>query len=768
MQNMPQSAATDGDADHREHEARDEGAHDSDDDVSDQPKAIAFHELPCQPAGHPAYDQEYNKIHGFSFRRRTARSVRGSHCRTTDVIDRTTRRIMRWLIAETNAVRLLVSTHVRFMLNVNAQALTFVFTVCPGATIPGRVDAEKNGEDARFLWSVLIPLTGCPRKEFLMLRVVIILSLLVLAQKDATASSVREIRRRLILDADTANEIDDMYAIVRMMKQDQFQVLALTSTQWIHYLTDNDSVVQSQRENETLVKLLGRNGLPTPMGSREPMGKPWGGEQPKDSPAARAIIKAAREASPDDKLVVVCLGATTNLASAIKLAPEIAANIEAHVLGFKYDFEKHVWNKSSFNTRRDLNAADFVLNCRALELFIMPSNVARPLTFSQSSTFVRHKKMGALGRHLTDKWKARFADFPNWIMWDLALVEAILKPQLATTVKVTTPPENEQRLVTLYQSVQVQAMRDDYWSVALPDPQEAAWLRNATADELLATFEPYPEKCDLLVVVAHPDDEGYFAGLMPWYSVGRSKKVIVVSLTSGEWGNGLPHHKLTEDTPDYSYDDSDYPRYPRVPADAVYPCYFREQEMMRAMHVYGVRYAPVMPRFKDMSGLSPWGLPEPAFALWGGREETVGFLVSLIRRFRPDVVVTLPTDGNNGNPQHCAASAATRFACERSGDPRQFPKQLAEHEVWAPRKLYLQVSEKQQSEELYSDVHEHSWELKTTAMKRTARQMGALGNAQHASQEMKEECPEKNFFVLIQSNVGEDVKRKNDLFEHIN
>lgn len=292
------------------------------------------------------------------------------------------------------------------------------------------------------------------------------LSLILLVGVPSLACAIDE-KPKLILDADTANEIDDMYAIVRMLRQDKFDVLALTSTQWIHYLAEEDSVGASQRENEAMVKLLGREDLPTPIGSKEPMGKPWGGDDAKDSPAARYIIKSAKAASPGNKLLVVCLGATTNLASAIKMAPEIAPNIDAYALGFKYDFEKHVWNKSTFNTRRDLNAADFVLNCKDLQLTIMPSNVAKPLTFPRDKTFERHKKMGPLGEHLTAKWKVRFAEFRTWVMWDLALVEAIIDPTLATTKMVRTPPENEPREIRLYDSIKVQPMRDDYWRVAL-------------------------------------------------------------------------------------------------------------------------------------------------------------------------------------------------------------------------------------------------------------------------------------------------------------
>ncbi|MEM6468376.1 MAG: nucleoside hydrolase [Planctomycetota bacterium] len=271
---------------------------------------------------------------------------------------------------------------------------------------------------------------------------------------------------KLILDADTANEIDDMYAITRMLTQEEFDVLAVNSTQWIHYLAEEDSVGASQRENEALAKLL-KSDVPLPKGSFEPMGKPWGGDEAKDSEAAQAIIKAAKSASPDEKLYVVCLGASTNLASAIKLAPEIAPNIKAYALGFRFDFEKKFWNKSTFNVRRDLNAADYLLNCKDLDLTILPINVARALTFKRDATFKKHESMGALGQHLTDKWNARFADSDTWVMWDLALVQAILNPEQATPVKVQTPPENEERVVRLYESIDAEAMREDYWRTVL-------------------------------------------------------------------------------------------------------------------------------------------------------------------------------------------------------------------------------------------------------------------------------------------------------------
>ena len=97
------------------------------------------------------------------------------------------------------------------------------------------------------------------------------------------------------------------------------------------------------------------------------------------------------------------LGATTNLATAIKLAPEIAPKIRAYAMGFRYDAASGAWNKSEFNVRRDLNAADFLLNAEELELHIMTATVSAALTFDRDETFQRHRTMGAVGEYLTHK-----------------------------------------------------------------------------------------------------------------------------------------------------------------------------------------------------------------------------------------------------------------------------------------------------------------------------------------------------------------------------
>lgn len=271
-------------------------------------------------------------------------------------------------------------------------------------------------------------------------------------------------RPRMILDADTANEIDDLFAIMRVLQQDQFDLLGITSAQWFHYLGERQSVEASQADNEELCRVMGRTDLPLPMGSSEPMGRPWGGEEPKNSAAAQFIIEQAKQTPEGEQLVVVCIGASTNLASAIKLAPEILPKVKAYVLGFQYDVAKGIWNKSEFNIRRDLNAADFLLNHRGLELHVMPTSISGQLKFERDATFRELRPLGDAGALLTEKWKTKFGESKMWTMWDVALVEAILVPELASEKQVTTPPENVQRRVWMYDSIDANRMKIDFWS----------------------------------------------------------------------------------------------------------------------------------------------------------------------------------------------------------------------------------------------------------------------------------------------------------------
>ncbi|MEM9835755.1 MAG: nucleoside hydrolase [Bacteroidota bacterium] len=270
-------------------------------------------------------------------------------------------------------------------------------------------------------------------------------------------------RPKLILDTDTANEIDDLFAIARLLPDTSVNLLGISSAQWFHVWSGDSTVYQSQTLNEEILTLAGRMDIPHPLGADLIMGKPWGDYDPRPSPAAEFIIAAAHALPPDEKMVVMCIGATTNLASAIAMDSTIVPKIVAYTLGFRYDFGGAYWNKDEFNIRRDLNAANFLLNQSDLELHIMPINVAVKYTWRREDTFTRLEKVGKMGQYLKNRWQEHAPDAPNWTMWDVALLQAFLRPELAEEIPVITPPENFRRQVYVYRDINPARMYADFW-----------------------------------------------------------------------------------------------------------------------------------------------------------------------------------------------------------------------------------------------------------------------------------------------------------------
>lgn len=276
----------------------------------------------------------------------------------------------------------------------------------------------------------------------------------------------REAPIKLILDSDTANEIDDLFAIAYLLKGGYpgVEVLGLSSAQWFHVWSGDSTVHQSQQLNEELLAIMGRTDLPHPLGADVIMGKPWGNYDPRDSPAAQFIIEEALALNDGEKLAVLSIGASTNLASAIALEPAIKDRIVAYTLGFRYDFDGDFWNKDEFNIRRDLNAANYLLNAEGLELHVMPISVAIKYTWGRETTFRQLAKAGKLGAYLRARWENHGGpDAEKWTMWDVALLQAFLKPEQASEVSVQTPPENTRRSVWMYDDIDAEAMEADFW-----------------------------------------------------------------------------------------------------------------------------------------------------------------------------------------------------------------------------------------------------------------------------------------------------------------
>ncbi|WP_084147226.1 nucleoside hydrolase [Thermonema rossianum] len=286
----------------------------------------------------------------------------------------------------------------------------------------------------------------------------------------------------IIIDADTGNSIDDLYAIAYLLQQAGSRVVALTAAHfnnpdllsyrhWNGYSTKGIRTMKiSYRLNKKLLRAAGcRHYVRCVPGASSMVGRAWGGSTPRPSAASRLIIEEAIKLNDDEKLHVIVTGPVTNVVSAIIEQPQIAHRLVVYAMGGDYDPKKGVWNKAEFNVRNDLNAFDYLLNSE-VELHIMPESVARQLVFPKEETQQKLARVGGkLSSCLSKRWQ-RLGEVEAWSMWDLALAIAYMQPLLAREEEVFTPPENRQRKVWVYTAIDAPAMKAAFWNSYLsPD-----------------------------------------------------------------------------------------------------------------------------------------------------------------------------------------------------------------------------------------------------------------------------------------------------------
>lgn len=284
-------------------------------------------------------------------------------------------------------------------------------------------------------------------------------------------------KQKVWLDSDTGNEMDDLYAIVRLLKEESIEVVGLSSAhfnnpdllvfeKWNAYDTKTLRTLEdSQRLNEEILAAMGLTKIPHPKGADRQIGRAWGGQESRDSPAAQAIISVAKSLPQDEKLDILTLGALTNIASAIILAPEILPKIRVFALGAKYNLSTRAWSKNEFNIRNDLNAFDYLLDLNGFDFTVMPLETAFPLQYDRDDTYARLNEKIPVERILENRWKEQNPQDKTRVMWDLALVQAYLLPQSSEIITVNSPPENKTITVKIFSKIDKEALVNDFWNI---------------------------------------------------------------------------------------------------------------------------------------------------------------------------------------------------------------------------------------------------------------------------------------------------------------
>ena len=276
---------------------------------------------------------------------------------------------------------------------------------------------------------------------------------------------------KVIIDADTGNEIDDMPAIVLALKSDKVDVLAVTAAQWNRVeVCGRQTMDESWVLNNRILQHLEMKHIPSLKGSELAVGQGqhWGSKTGTAfNEASDFIIKKAMEMPEGEKLIVIVTGSATNVASAIISEPKVIDKIAVYFIGTTYNFNRQAFSKNEFNVRSDLNAVETLFNTENLELHVMPANICTNLKVSQNDIDTRLKSKEGIEGMLKELWVKVNKEGIDWTMWDFAIVQAVINPQWAKEILVKTPPENNQREVYIYNYINAEAMMEDFWKVFL-------------------------------------------------------------------------------------------------------------------------------------------------------------------------------------------------------------------------------------------------------------------------------------------------------------
>ena len=280
-------------------------------------------------------------------------------------------------------------------------------------------------------------------------------------------SFFRDLTRRdkltLIIDTDAAHGQDDILAIIRFLLEEEVMLDGLLSAQWRLADLENDSTVEMNRAvNQYILKHFNQTNIPNLPGAASPVANLKNRDRTSNR-ASAYIIKRASETPAGEKLNLVCLGPVTNLATALLAVPDIAPKINCYIMGPWYEPSRRVWDKNEWNTKNDLDAMDILLNTKDLDLYIMPATIGQDLVIDRSQSLGRFPLRDSLFENIMVDWKALDLKNDSIPMGSLALIQAILHPEMSSQKQVVTPPENVQRKVHVYTRIDAARMKKDLW-----------------------------------------------------------------------------------------------------------------------------------------------------------------------------------------------------------------------------------------------------------------------------------------------------------------
>ncbi len=230
--------------------------------------------------------------------------------------------------------------------------------------------------------------------------------------------------KKIIIDSDAKNEIDDQYAITYAVLSESFDIRGFTAA---HFGKDG-SMEKSHEEILYVLDLIGKkDDYPVLLGAEKALADHT---TPCYSDGAQFIINEALKSQ--EPLNVICIGPMTNLASAYIIEPDIQNKVKCLWLAGKSWPEGGLF----FNNRNDITAAQVIFSSN-IDLTLIPAvGTANSLKVRKRDR--QHiKGCGHIGDYL---WKLfiRQLGIPKSI-YDVVAIAALKIPHSCTWVTAPRP-----------------------------------------------------------------------------------------------------------------------------------------------------------------------------------------------------------------------------------------------------------------------------------------------------------------------------------------
>ncbi len=182
--------------------------------------------------------------------------------------------------------------------------------------------------------------------------------------------------------------------------------------------------------------------------------------------------------------------------------------------------------------------------------------------------------------------------------------------------------------------------------------------KSYTSAEILLQLKKLNVLGSVLYVAAHPDDEN--TRLLAYLANEKLYRTGYLSLTRGDGGQNL----IGDD-------------------QGVDLGLIRTQELLAARRIDGAEQF-----FSRAFDFGYSKSPEETMKFWG-HDKVLSDVVWVIRKFRPDVIITrFPSTGEGGHGHHTASAILAGEAFDAAADPTKFPEQLTKGvTVWQAKRI---------------------------------------------------------------------------------